>query len=109
MVDEVVLPTITNQKSPSECTNIEEVRSEIDAIDKSIINLLSLRFDFVKEVVKYKDGNPNSIEAPARRKAVIESRSHWAEQKGLDPKVIGEIYDRLVDYFICEEKKIKNF
>lgn len=95
-----------NDKLPQECTNITEVRNEIDNIDKEIIRLLSTRFEYVKEVVKYKDGTAKGIEASDRKAAVLNSRRQWAEEKGLNPDVIEEIYKRLIQYFIEEETKI---
>lgn len=97
-----------NHLLPQECTNITEVRNEIDNIDHEIIRLLSHRFDYVREVVKYKDGTAKSIEASDRRAAVIDSRAQWAKEMGLSPEVIGSLYNQLVDYFIEEEKKIQN-
>lgn len=97
-----------NDRLPSECTNIQEVRDEIDNIDKVVIKLLSERFGYVKEVVKYKERTASSIEASDRRNAALKDRREWAVQVGLDPEVIGEIYDRLIRYFIEEEKKIVN-
>lgn len=91
---------------PQNCTNINEVRKEIDNIDSSIIRLLSERFDYVREVVKYKEKTDAGIEASDRRNAVIESRRKWAEELNLDPNVIGKIYNILIEYFIEEEKKI---
>lgn len=98
---------VTNKK-PSECTNITEVRNEIDNIDKVIVTLLSERFQYVKEVVKYKENTPDSIVASDRRNVVLQQRRQWAEEQGLDPNVIEEIYTRLIQYFISEEMKIKN-
>lgn len=97
-----------NKKKPSECTNIAEVRNEIDNIDKVVISLLKDRFQYVKEVVKYKEKTAASIEASDRREAVIIQRRQWAEENGLNPDVIEEIYRRLISYFIEEEKKIIN-
>lgn len=97
-----------NNKLPEECTNISDVRNEIDNIDREIIRLLSTRFGYVKEVVKYKDGTASGIEASARRNEVMQTRRQWAEDGGLNPDVVEEIYDRLVRYFIEEEKKIIN-
>ncbi len=95
-------------KKPSECTNITDVRNEIDNIDKVLISLLKDRFQYVKEVVKYKEKTAASIEASDRREAVIAQRRKWAEEQGLDPNVIEEMYRRLIEYFIAEEKKIIN-
>lgn len=94
------------RKLPLECQNITEVRNEIDNIDAEIIKLLSERFGYVREVVKYKEQTSSGIEASGRRAAVIESRRKWAEEAGLNPDVIGNIYNELIEYFIEEEKKI---
>ena len=98
----------SKRKLPQECTNITEVRNEIDAIDAEIIKLLSTRFGYVREVVKYKEKTASGIEATSRRTAVIDTRRQWAEEAGLNPDVIENIYNTLIDYFIVEEKKIMN-
>lgn len=94
------------QKKPAECTNITEVRNEIDSIDKAIIQLLADRFEYVKEVVKYKDNTHDSIIATERRDAVLRCRRMWAEECGLSADVIEQMYDNLIKYFIAEEMKI---
>lgn len=99
---------ITTHKQPSECNSIIEVRNEIDCIDKAIIELLSQRFEYVKEVVRYKKPTPEGIQADDRRRAVIECRGKWAEDCGLEASVIERMYDMLIDYFINEEMKIIN-
>lgn len=95
-----------NTKQPAECTSIDDVRNEIDNIDREIIRLLGQRFGYVKEVVKYKSNDRKSIEACDRRTAVINTRKQWAEEQGLNGEIIGNIYDQLVAYFIEEEVKI---
>lgn len=97
-----------NDRLPSECTSITDVRNEIDNIDKVVIRLLRERFEYVKEVVNYKEKTASSIEASDRRSAALRDRRTWAEEAGLDPDVIEDIYSRLIQYFIDEEKKIAN-
>lgn len=97
-----------NEKAPLECTNISEVRKEIDNIDRVIIQLLSNRLGYVREVVKYKENTPSGVEASGRRAAVLSSRREWASDGGLNPDVVEDIYNRLIEYFIEEEKKIIN-
>ena len=96
----------SKRKLPGECTNINEVRNEIDNIDLDLIKLLSNRFGYVREVVKYKENTNDGIEASDRRAAVIASRRKWAEEAGINPDVIENIYNTLIDYFITEEKKL---
>lgn len=97
-----------NEKLPSECTNITEVRNEIDNIDREIINLLSDRAKYVHEVVKYKDNTVSSIQASDRHAVVIDTRREWAEAGGLNPDVVEQVYETLINYFIDEERKLKN-
>lgn len=97
-----------NSKAPEACTNIAEVRNEIDNIDRGIISLLATRFGYVREVVKYKSNTASSIEASDRHKEVLQTRRSWAEEAGLSPDLIEGIYDQLVKYFIEEEKKLVN-
>ena len=94
------------RRLPQECTDINQVRNEIDKIDSDIIQLLSTRFSYVREVVKYKEKTSQGIEATDRRTAVIASRRQWAREAGISPDVIQDIYNTLIDYFILEEKKI---
>lgn len=99
---------INKRKLPQECSDITEVRNEIDAIDSEIIKLLSTRYSYVREVVKYKEKTASCIEASDRRAAVIASRRKWAEEADLNPDVIESVYNTLIEYFIVEEKKIMN-
>lgn len=95
-----------NEKLPQECTNIDEVRNEINNIDNEIINLLAIRLGYVHEVVKYKEATDKAIEASERRATVIRTRRDWAAEKGLDPDVIEEVYKKLIQFYIDEEKKL---
>jgi len=93
-------------KTPTECNSLDEIRDHIDAIDQEILQLLSDRFEYVKEVVKYKNPDKDSIIAKDRKDAVIQRRREWALHYGLDPDTIEKIYRTLIDYFIEEELKI---
>jgi len=95
-------------KQPSECESIIDVRCEIDRIDKEIIYRLCERFQYVKEVVKFKTGDKESITAKERYNSVIKQRGQWAEENGLNSKVIEHVYQLLLNYFIEEELKIAN-
>ena len=100
-----MIPKVTHL-SPSECKNIADVRNEIDRIDQVIVALIGERFEYVKEVVKYKAPTPAGIEASDRRTSMLADRRTWAVARGLDPDVIASLYDQLVEYFIAEEKKL---
>jgi isochorismate pyruvate lyase len=89
-------------KKPENCQNIEEIRTEIDRIDREIIALIGQRFNYVKTAAKFKT-NTTDVKAPERFKSMLEQRRIWAEAENLNPDVIENIYRDLVSYFINEE------
>jgi isochorismate pyruvate lyase len=93
-------------KSANRCTTIEEVRSAIDAIDHELIQLLDKRFQYVKEVIKFKEPTEEGIVAKERFESVIQSRRKLALKYGLDQDLIERIYRELLNYFIAEELKL---
>lgn len=90
--------------SPDNCSNIQEIRTEIDAIDREVIGALGKRFAYVKAAAKFKTSQ-TSVQAPERFKAMLQQRRLWAEEAGLNPDVIEQIYRDLISYFINEELK----
>ena len=93
-------------KPVKDCKNIEDIRRAIDELDEEIITLLGKRYQYVREIVKFKEKNEESIVAKARREAVIRSRRKLAVENGLDPDVIEELYRNLINHFIAEELKL---
>jgi len=87
---------------------MEEIRNEIDSIDFEIIRLIGLRYQYVKEIVRYKEKTIESVVAGKRKAFVIEKRKEWAALNGLEPDLIEEIYQRLIEYFINKEMQIIN-
>jgi isochorismate pyruvate lyase len=94
-------------KVPDDCASIEEIRYEIDVIDRELITALGRRFDYVKAIVKFK-ANREEVLAPERYNAVLQQRRVWAAEAGLDPDVIEQMYRNLIAYFIDEEMKVLN-
>ena len=45
---------INTTKLPKDCNSKDEIRQQIDAIDKEIIDLFAKRFEYVSEIVKFK-------------------------------------------------------
>ncbi len=100
--------SLKNIIPPASCKNIEDVRVQIDNIDKVILKALGYRFQFVKEIVKFKSKDYESIKAQDRYDAVLKQRRNWAEENGINPDVIEKIYKELIHHFIDEEMKIIN-
>jgi len=91
--------------SPSECSSKDEIRNQIDKIDKEIIRLFGIRFQYVSEIVKFKT-DAESVVAQDRKNAVIKQRGEWAAEQGLDVEAFQQIYRFLVDHNIGKELEI---
>ena len=87
---------------PEDCSSIQDIRIEIDRLDRQIIALIGTRFEYVKAAAKYKTSE-TSVKAPERFKSMLEQRRIWAREENLNPDVIENIYRDLVNYFIDEE------
>ena len=98
-------------KDPQSCQTIEEVRSEIDQIDRKIMVLLAQRQDLVHEIVRFKK-DTESIVAQGRQTQLYQQRRIWAEELNLSPEMIEEVYKTMVSHNIQKElelhKQIKN-
>ncbi|MDD2749753.1 MAG: isochorismate lyase [Acidithiobacillus sp.] len=93
-----------NQVEPEDCSGMDDVRREIDRIDRAIIAMLGKRFKYVVEASKFKTSEI-SVRSPERFKAMLELRREWAQLEGLNPDAIARLYSDLVSHFIEEEMK----
>ena len=57
-------------KMPNECTNIQEIRTEIDEIDRQVIASFAKRFAYVKAASKFKT-DATSVRAKERFAAML--------------------------------------
>lgn len=81
---------------------MDEIRQAIDALDHEVITLWARRFEYVKAAARFKT-DEQAVRAPERFEAMLVQRGQWAQDQGLNPKVIQELYRNLVSYFIEEE------
>ena len=89
-------------KRPEDCENIGDVRQAIDMLDREIIQLIRRRAHYVDRAAHFKTGE-QSVRDPERQRAMLQVRRGWAEENGLDPDTIEDIYRTLVSYFVNRE------
>ncbi|MGD9931066.1 MAG: chorismate mutase [Mangrovibacterium sp.] len=87
------------------CTNISEVRDEIDRVDRMIMELLARRQEFVCEIVRFKT-DEESIVAKSRQEQLYKQRRVWAEELHLSPDMIDEVYKTIVRHNIKKELEL---
>lgn len=85
-----------------ECKNIDEVRYNIDIIDRKIVELLSERSNYIRQAAKFKKST-DDVKAPKRVEEVIAKVRNLALEYELDPRIVEQIYRIMIACFIDYE------
>jgi isochorismate pyruvate lyase len=93
-------------KKAVECKSKEDIRQQIDLIDQELVKLFAKRTVYVREIVKFKEENPDAIIAMERKMHVIKERAEWAEKFGLDRDTYEQIFRKLVEHNISIEMNL---
>jgi isochorismate pyruvate lyase len=80
------------------CTELMQVRDNIDRIDHAIVALMAERGKYVAEAGRFKP-DPAAVSAPARVDAIIVKVRADAEAQGLDPTVAERTYRAMIAAF----------
>ena len=83
---------------------LNELRDQIDAVDKQMLDLLSQRLALVEKVGEVKSEHGLPIYAPDREAAMLASRRQEAEKKGIPPQLIEDILRRTMRESYASEK-----
>ena len=78
------------------------MREAIDGLDRGILGLLGQRARYVAAAARFKT-DPKGFRAPERQRAMLARRRGWAEEEGLDPDFVEELYGRIVSHFVGPE------
>jgi isochorismate pyruvate lyase len=94
-------------RRPEDCTNMEEVRAEIDRIDAALVELIGERFVYVDRAWQLKQ-SPAEARVPWRIQQVIERVRARAAEKGLPPELVEALWRQMIGWFIqYEEEKLR--
>lgn len=86
-----------------DCPSMDEVRVEIDRIDKAIVTLMAERFTYVDRAWQLKD-NPEDAVIPWRIQEVIDKVRAHAEDQNVPPELAETVYRHMIDWFIAFER-----
>ena len=87
---------------PEDCLSLEDVRVQIDRLDRTIVPLLVERAAYVRRAADFKSA-AGDVAAPARQAIVYENARRIANEHGGDPALIERLYRRLVTEYIADE------
>ncbi len=83
---------------------LNELRDQIDAVDKQMVELLARRLELVEKVGEVKSQHGLPIYAPDREAAMLASRREEAEKQGVPPQLIEDILRRTMRESYASEK-----
>ena len=86
------------------CKSIEEVRTNIDSIDRKIITLIAERGGFVNQAARFKK-TIDDVKAPMRVEQVIDKVRALTAELGGNAKVTEAVYRAMISAFISAELK----
>jgi isochorismate pyruvate lyase len=96
-----------NPKRPSDCTDMAQVRDEIDRIDISLVDLIAERFSYVDRAWQLKK-NPADAVVPWRIQQVIDKVKARGTEKGLPPELTEALWRQMIGWFVqYEEEKLR--
>ena len=94
-------------KAPLECETKDDVRVEIDRIDRALVSLLSERWGYVDRISQLKS-SPEEATVPWRIQQVVDKVRAIAEENKLPPELAEDIWRRLIEWGIkYEEEKLR--
>ena len=95
-------------RRPEECTDMTQVRAEIDRIDAALVDLIAERFGYVERAWQLKLATKQEANVPWRNQQVIDRVRARAEERGLPPDLCEALWRQMIGWFIqYEEEKLR--
>ncbi|MEM8985991.1 MAG: chorismate mutase [Pseudomonadota bacterium] len=95
-------------KAAQECANMDEVRVEIDRLDKAIVELIAERWTYVDRAWQLKS-SPSEATVPWRIQQVIDKVRDHAEAHDLPPALAEALWRQIIGWGIqYEEEKLSD-
>lgn len=88
--------------SISACASLEEVRANIDRVDRAIVALIAQRGGYVNQAASFKT-TTDDVRAPRRVEQVITKVTAFAAEAGANPTVVERAYRSMIAAFVEQE------
>jgi len=85
---------------------IENVRQEIENIDRELVELIAKRVGFADDILKYKHQANLPINDDTQNDVVIDRAVSIATEKGLDSTVVKQIFNLLIQMNIERQHEL---
>jgi len=89
-------------RRPEDCTRLDHIRAEIDALDEELVALVAKRMRYIARAAEIKQ-RPEDIRDDARVEDVVAKVRAAAEREGLRPDLAEAVWRTLVETSIRYE------
>ena len=89
---------------PQDCLTMQDLRSQIDKLDRQLIGMLVTRTGFVDRASALKSGNGLSARIPERIEEVVQGVRTSSAELGMDPDLAESLWRILIDWSIAREE-----
>ena len=90
----------------NECRSLDEVRENIDRIDREIVRLLAERGHYVRQAARFKKTSED-VQAPKRVEELIANVRALAMEYRPNPDIVEQVYRTLIARFIDDEMQAR--
>ena len=93
---------------------LEELRKNIDGLDKQVLEILAKRMELVSKIAQYKKEKGIALKQPEREKQLIERSRAIAKELGLSKDFVESLYRAIINESLkieetFQEQKSKNY
>jgi isochorismate pyruvate lyase len=95
-------------RAPQDCSDLKQVRVEIDRVDNALVDTIAERFGYVERAWQLKVDAGQEANVPWRNQQVIDKVRARAAEKGLPPDLCEALWRQMIGWFIqYEEEKLR--
>jgi isochorismate pyruvate lyase len=92
-----------------DCSDLGQVRVEIDRVDNALVDLIAERFSYVERAWQIKLELRQEANVPWRNQQVIDKVRGRAKEKGVPPDLCEALWRQMIGWFIqYEEEKLRD-
>lgn len=96
-------------KLPADCSSMDDVRTEIDSVDKELIDLLSKRWQYVDRMWALKRQHEARASVPWRNTQVIAKVRAHARSRGVPEEMAEALWRQIIGWGIqYQDEKLQN-
>jgi isochorismate pyruvate lyase len=88
---------------PDPVPTLQDSRTELDALDVALMQVLARRSAVIRDVIRYKRANSMAVVDRDREERMLDGIEQVAVAEGLDPRIARQVLRSVIDAFTLLE------